>query len=263
MKFVLILSLFMAACSSTQKTNPTKEGAIATMMEKFYGNYDPATKKSILAENSKAIQKYQKRRGSGMFVLPGDEISCKMEKWLEISASSGIVISSCNNSIGGDCQACAPVMGAALLSKNKSNNWEIVHGEDFVGDIGRMGKMPEPMLVKLGQNIFGISFDLTESGQGSLTVTRHLYSAEAGFKKLLEVPFAGSNAGNCGKGTSFPCYTFKSTMILEEQDSSYGPVRFKYEGTEPLSSDPKMIRPADIIRKYCYANGVYVRPCAY
>ena len=98
---------------------------------------------------------------------------------------------------GFDCHGCQPGIGAATFTSTEEG-WRLDALNRYAGDVGSWGKAPEPEIVKLGPERYGIAFQSMYVGQGNAHVSE-TYFLEAGnsVDEVLFIETHWDNSGRC------------------------------------------------------------------
>jgi len=115
---------------------------------------------------------------------------------------------------GFDCHGCQPGIGVATFTSTEEG-WRLDALNRYAGDVGSWGKAPEPEIVKMGRERYGIVFQTMYVGQGNTHVAE-TYFLEAGdsVDEVLFIETHWDNSGNCGlrEDETDRCEEFDSTL---------------------------------------------------
>lgn len=114
-----------------------------------------------------------------------------------------------------ECHACSPIIGV-LEVKEKNKNFYITTPFSYVDKIGTWGEAPNPEIIKIGKNNFGILFNSAYTGMG-MTVEAQTIIAKVNnkFKNIINLNDTyQDNFGACGDDLPSPCYKYQSKIVF-------------------------------------------------
>jgi hypothetical protein len=249
--------------------SPISQQELSTGMTKLYGSNDSQKTMKLL----EAIPNYRSRESS----IP-IAVACQAAQWLPLNENSGVVITSCSkNTYGNDCHACAPILGVLKfvreLDASKKDVWKYQTGTAFVGLYGSWGALPNTQIRKLGSGIESdaIELDAMDSGQGSEYHSLHLLDLGHGADKVNEIfytPMASKNLGGCGSTTRILCYSWSSTLSVDESARGYGRITIVTTGTNTKrvavkspglhqSKTRELLVKVHEKKTYCFSGSIY------
>jgi hypothetical protein len=153
---------------------------------------------------------------------------------------------------GFECHGCQPGIGVATFT-NSEEGWRLDAMNHYAGEVGSWGEAPQPQIVKMGRERYGIAFQSTYVGQGNFHVGE-TYFLEVGdsVDEVLFIETHFDNSMNCGMRED-------GTDRCEEYDSKLEFV----PGKNAEIFDLKVTRTAkhdETLREetlYIYADGKY------
>ncbi|MBC7475549.1 MAG: hypothetical protein H7263_14770, partial [Candidatus Sericytochromatia bacterium] len=111
------------------------------------------------------------------------------------------------------CHVCAPIVGIALLAKH-NNKWIIKDNHQYVGKIGTFGNAPNPKLIKVGRDNYGLFFESFYTGMGMASSQVYIIAkTNKDYKIVLtDFDFSQDNKGSCGEDIKVECYKYLSKV---------------------------------------------------
>jgi len=171
------------------------------------------------------------------------------------------------------CHPCAPGIGAATFT-NTAEGWRLDSQSPYVTDIGSYGAAPEPELVKVGPERYGVAFPWFYMGQGQAHAGKtYLLETDGGVNEALVLQTHYDNSGSCGPEDEgfHPCEEWTSTLeFVPGKDPDYFDLKvtgnetavYAYsDGTYQKKSTDSHCSDSEVAIFYCGLEGKNLSVC--
>ena len=101
----------------------------------------------------------------------------------------------------------------ALLAQ-QNNQWKVETNHQYVQKMGTFGVAPQPQLIKIGKDNYGLFFEDGYTGMGVTSSQVSIIAKVNGEYKvvLVDDDFYQDNEGTCGKDVHIECYKYSSKI---------------------------------------------------
>lgn len=157
-----------------------------------------------------------------------------------------------------DCHSCGALVGVAVFSKNQED-WVEEEKLQYIDVLGSWGQAPQPDVVKLGKNEYGLTFYTNFLNQGINSTSLTIVAKDGDkFKEVLNVEATDEdNLGGCGD-EMIKCYAYESKVnYTVGAGEKFAPIIIKTSGNKlNKKREPEAFKETS---KYVFSEGKYIK----
>ncbi|WP_263377536.1 hypothetical protein [Granulicella paludicola] len=164
----------------------TGEFKMSKALSVVYGNYDPATKSSVVHTKNMSGESSP---GHAIVILDSTYVQKSIRKHLLVTSAAAD---------GEDCHACGAQVDAFVFSQTQ-RGWTAEIVDNDIAQTGAFGSAGKALAVLYGSDVHGFEISLEDGGQG-ITNANEVFIAPVSdhFRPVLSLTTESDNLGSCG-----------------------------------------------------------------